>query len=119
MRLRVSGCRCTFANTFASESETWGIRMNTRFAASKMVVSALIGLVLVFLCATMAHAQSAGTGAIAGTVTDPSGGAVANATVTATSLATNQTRTAVTGSAGDYKFNLLPPGEYRLRFSAA
>jgi len=93
--------------------------MNTRFAASRIVVSAFIGLVLVFHCATLAHAQSAGTGAIAGTVTDPSGGAVANATVTATSLATNQTRTAVTGSAGDYKFNLLPPGEYRLRFSSA
>src|ERR1700728_4288770 len=93
--------------------------MNTRSAASKIVVSALVCLVLVVLCATMAHAQSAGTGAITGTVTDPQGRAVPNATVTATSLETGQSRQATTGAAGDYKFGLLPPGNYRLRFTAA
>jgi hypothetical protein len=93
--------------------------MNTRFATSKRVVSALVCLVLVILCATMAHAQSAGTGAITGTVTDPQGRAVPNATVTATSLETGQSRQGTTGAAGDYKFGLLPPGTYRVRFTAA
>jgi hypothetical protein len=93
--------------------------MNTRFAASRVVVSAFLVLVLVFLGATMAQAQSAGTGAITGTVTDPQGRAVPNATVTATSLETGQSRQATTGGAGDYKFGLLPPGNYRIRFTAA
>jgi hypothetical protein len=67
----------------------------------------------------MAPAQSSGTGAISGIVTDPQGRAVPNATVTATSLETNQERTATTGSGGDFKFSLLSPGNYRLKFSAA
>ena len=93
--------------------------MNTRFAARKIVVSLLVCLGFVVLCATMAHAQSSGTGAISGIVTDPQGRAVPNATVTATSLETGQSRTATTGPDGDYKFSLLPPGNYRLKFNAA
>ena len=63
-------------------------------------------------------AQSAGTGALTGTVTDPSGGTVPNATVTLTNTQTNQTRTATTGTDGSYRFPLIPPGTYRVRFAA-
>jgi len=63
-------------------------------------------------------AQSAGTGALTGTVTDPSGGRIPNATVTITNTQTNQVRTATTGSDGTYRFTLIPPGAYRVRFSA-
>ena len=93
--------------------------MNTRFAGRKLIVSLLVCLGAVLLCASMAPAQSSGTGAISGIVTDPQGRAVPNATVTATSLETNQERTATTGSGGDFKFSLLSPGNYRLKFSAA
>jgi carboxypeptidase family protein len=93
--------------------------MNTRLAARKIVVSVLVCLGMMIFCATMAHAQSGGTGAITGTLTDPQGRAVPNATVTATSAATNQARTATTGGSGDYKFSLLPPGAYSLKFTAA
>jgi len=72
----------------------------------------------VLLCVSFAHAQSASTGAIAGIVIDPSGAAVANAKITLTSLATNQTRTTTSGPKGDYRFPLLPPGNYRLDFRA-
>jgi hypothetical protein len=63
-------------------------------------------------------AQSAGTGALTGTVKDQTGAVVPNATVTLTSTDTNQARTATTGADGAYRFNLLPPGAYRVRFAA-
>ncbi len=63
-------------------------------------------------------AQSAGTAALTGTITDSSEGRVPNVTVTITSADTNQTRTTVTGSDGTYRFSLLPPGAYSVRFAA-
>jgi Carboxypeptidase regulatory-like domain len=63
-------------------------------------------------------AQSAGTGALTGVLTDPSGGSIPNATITLTNAQTNQTRTVTTGADGSYRFPLLPPGTYRVRFSA-
>jgi hypothetical protein len=63
-------------------------------------------------------AQSAGTSGLAGTVKDPSGASIPGVTVTATQIGTGQVRTATTGSAGDYRFNLMPPGDYRVRFAA-
>ena len=77
-------------------------------------------LILVSLLTLSApiFAQSAGTGAFTGTLTDPSGASVPNAAVTLTNLDTNQTRTATTSADGNYKFSLLPPGRYRVRFGA-
>lgn len=65
-----------------------------------------------------AKAQTAATGAITGTVTDPSGAVVAGATVSVTSQ-TGQVRTSTTDAAGTYKFGLLAPGNYRVKFEAA
>jgi hypothetical protein len=93
--------------------------MNLRFAGRKLVISLLVCLGLVLTFAAVARAQSSGTGAITGTVTDPQGRAVPNATVTATSQATNQERTSVTGADGNYKFSLLTPGTYQMKFNAA
>jgi hypothetical protein len=87
-------------------------------ARSKLLSAILTCVAALLLCASLAQGQTAGTGAIAGTVTDPSGKSVPNATVTATNTGTGQSRTATTGSAGDYKFSLLPPGSYQLKFSA-
>ena len=58
------------------------------------------------------------TGVVRGTVSDESGKAVANATVTATSIDTGQKQTANTGPDGTYKLE-LPAGNYRLTFEAA
>lgn len=54
------------------------------------------------------------TTSLRGTVTDPSGGAIAHATVTAKNPAINIERTAATGTGGDYNFVSLPPGTYSL-----
>src|SRR4051794_33931088 len=62
-------------------------------------------------------AQSAGTGALTGTVRDASGGVIPGVTVTLTSADTNQTRSTITGEEGSYRFALLPPGSYGVRFS--
>jgi Carboxypeptidase regulatory-like domain/TonB-dependent Receptor Plug Domain len=64
-------------------------------------------------------AQSAATGALIGTITDPSGAVVAGATVTATNLGTGQTRETVTDASGLYRISQLAPGNYSLKFSAA
>jgi hypothetical protein len=67
---------------------------------------------------TLLLAQSAGTGALTGTVTDPSGGVVPNVSVLATNTETSQSRSVITGTDGNYRFTLLPPGTYKVRFSA-
>jgi len=78
----------------------------------------LVPALLIALAASLA-AQSAGTGALTGTVTDPTGAIVPGVSVVLVSLETNQARTVTTGGDGSYKFALLPPGNYRLRFSAS
>ena len=76
-------------------------------------------LVVFFACTCLAKAQSATTGALTGTVTDPSGAVISGASVAADSKATGQERTATTDASGAYKFSLLPPGEYSVRFTAS
>ena len=69
-------------------------------------------LILVALVAAWpAAAQSTG-GRLLGTVTDPSGGAVAGANVVLTNLATNVTRNTTTGQNGEYLFPEVPVGTY-------
>jgi hypothetical protein len=75
--------------------------------------------VLLIVCAPVLLAQSAGTSGLGGTITDPSGAAIPNVTVTITSNDTGQTRTTTTGPDGVYKFTLLQPGSYKIRFAAA
>jgi Carboxypeptidase regulatory-like domain/TonB-dependent Receptor Plug Domain len=65
-----------------------------------------------------AQAQTASTGALTVTVNDPSGAAIANATITITSPA-GQTRTLTTGADGSCTFGLLAVGNYQVDISAA
>jgi hypothetical protein len=75
---------------------------------------------LLTLAAIPTHllAQATASGSIQGTVTDSSNAVVNAATVTITSLATDATRTATTNATGNYRFDLLPAGKYKLQVSA-
>ncbi len=75
-------------------------------------------LVLSLLAIPYASAQTVTTGQITGTVADPSGAVVRNATVRLDSETGNR-RESVTGQDGNYVFNLLAPGKYTLRVTAA
>jgi hypothetical protein len=66
----------------------------------------------------IAHAQVTGA-TVSGTVTDPSGGVVANAAVSATNTATAVTRDTMSDSAGLYTIANLVAGVYEIRVSAA
>jgi hypothetical protein len=81
-----------------------------RFIAALMVC---VGLML-----PIAMAQTAGEGAITGTVTDSSGATVPGATVTAHNVATGVDTTRVTSSAGVYQISPIIIGTYSVTVSA-
>ena len=72
----------------------------------------IIPAFLVYTGAPIAQAQTNVTGALAGTVTDPTGSVVPAATVTATSLQTGRSQVTTTSGTGDYRFSQLTPGSY-------
>ncbi len=65
-----------------------------------------------FSLAPVTHSQTMTTGDIVGTVTDASGAIVTNAKVTVKFTDTNEVRSAVSDSHGQYRFSLLRPGDY-------
>src|ERR1700730_222630 len=66
--------------------------------------------------ATNAHAQTF-RGGINGTVTDVTGAAIPNASITALNVDTANTKTTITSSAGDFLFQDLPLGNYTVTAS--
>jgi hypothetical protein len=59
------------------------------------------------------------SGDLTGTVTDPSGAVVPNATVTLKNNGTGQIRNTTATNNGSYRFSLLPPGTYTVSASAS
>jgi Carboxypeptidase regulatory-like domain/TonB dependent receptor len=58
-------------------------------------------------------------GQFTGTVTDPTGAAIANAKVTVTNPATDLNLSATTNSSGNYTVKEVPPGVYKIEVEAA
>jgi Carboxypeptidase regulatory-like domain len=79
----------------------------------------LFCLLLALTFATPALFAQSTTATLQGTVTDQTGAVVPNATVTATNQGTNVTRTAKTGSTGDYLIPALPVGAYQVEVQAS
>ena len=96
--------------------------VSKRFPAPRrrIGVATAILVLAVFLgwASLPATAQTAGEGAIQGTVTDPTGAVVPNATVTATNVATNISSVRTSSSAGFFNISPLLPGTYRIRVVA-
>jgi len=83
---------------------------------------ALVGcaiLLLVHLTSSSLQAQANATGSIHGTITDPSGAPVPGATITLASAALLVSQTSTSDSAGNYHFEQLPVGAYKITSAAA
>jgi hypothetical protein len=85
---------------------------------SYVLMAVIVMFAHVVLMGTGLSAQTVTTGAIAGTVSDPSGGVISGAEVDAAEKSTGLKRSTKTDSSGSYRFSLLPPGEYQLQFVA-
>jgi Carboxypeptidase regulatory-like domain/TonB dependent receptor len=76
-------------------------------------------LMVVFLSAEFSTKAQTYTGAINGTVTDPSGAVIPNAEVKAKAKATDITRSSTTTSDGEFAFQDLPVGSYAVIVNAS
>ena len=79
----------------------------------KLGVAFLVGIFVLAFSAPRGSAQNV-YGTIAGTVTDSSGAAIADATVTLTNLDTNEKHNIQTDSSGNYTFVNILPGKYKV-----
>jgi hypothetical protein len=84
--------------------------------AHKLFAAALLTFLLTLAAAPVLAQSDRGT--ITGTVTDPNGGVVQNAKVTATSLETGEAREATTGDEGNYTLPELKAGLYKVSVEA-
>lgn len=76
-------------------------------------------LFITILCLAIGAAAQDPFGSVEGTVKDPQGAVVQNATVTVRNVATNASRTVVTNGEGYYRVLQIQPGNYEIRASAA
>lgn len=87
------------------------------FTSARMVVFLAATLILMTMSA---FGQTQSTGAeLSGTVTDPTGAVVANATVTAKDLTTGAIKTVTSNGEGVYTFLNLPPSSYEISAEAS
>src|SRR5579875_44820 len=86
--------------------------------AKKWITGVLAVLVIGLMIAPSLLAQTLLSGDLTGTVTDPSGAVVPNATVTVTSNSTGAIRTTTSNAAGNYRVSLLQAGSYTITATA-
>jgi len=92
-------------------------KANTANAMLGVVAGMLIAFLLL-LSPLAVHAQNY-AGSVSGTVTDPSGAAVAGAAVTLRNVGTNATSTTTTTALGAYSFPVVNVGVYEVTVKAA
>ena len=81
--------------------------------------SLLFCLLFILGAAGLVYGQGGDVGSIVGTVTEPTGAAVANAKVQVTNIATNITKEITTSDSGNFTVPYLRPGVYQVTVEAA
>ncbi len=80
----------------------------------RTVLVSILFVSLVVLCPSQASAQSATTGAVMGTVSDPQQAAIAGAKVVLQNININQSYEETSASSGQYSFPAVVPGTYKV-----
>ena len=83
--------------------------------SSKLLRQAALSLLFASFATVQLFAQMTVTGAITGTVTDPSGQVIPGAKVTLTSSVTSDSRSATANEVGAFTLNAIQPDTYNLR----
>ncbi|HEU5233223.1 MAG TPA: TonB-dependent receptor [Terriglobales bacterium] len=91
-------------------------RFTTKLPSWKHFATWCACMTMVAILAGTARAQD--NASITGTVTDPSGAAVVNASITITNVATGQVRNTVSNSSGDFLFANVGAGQYTMAATA-
>ena len=91
---------------------------NTRsFLLSRLAFAGLLSWM--FVATPLAFSQTITTGDVAGVIKDSSGAVVPKAMITLKSLDSGEVRNTSSNSAGEYRLDLLKPGQYEVSASAA
>jgi hypothetical protein len=86
--------------------------------SKRLIPGVILLLAILFPLSHMVSAQVRTTGQLSGTVLDPSGAAIAGATITVSQSVTGFSQSATANESGEYVFPALQPGTYQLRASA-
>ena len=92
------------------------MKQGVRYFKSLRVLSLVFSLMT--LCVGIAFGQAI-SGNLVGTISDPTGAVVANAEVSATNVGTSASAVTHSNSTGEYRFDNLPVGTYRITVKAA
>ena len=92
--------------------------MKSQCDSIRLSMTYVLALFLALVVPNILFGQSLTSGGVDGTVTDPSGAAVAGATVTLKNQDTGTTQTSTSNSTGAYRFSLLNPGNYKVYAAA-
>ncbi len=108
---------------FSSRRRNTGVRLHasafrTQAIKTSLLATTLLGIPAALAPLSIAYAQSATTGAIVGTVTDPGGALLPGTIVVVKSTDTGVTRTVKSNSSGEFKIAELAPGAYTVSFTA-
>src|ERR1700753_3317331 len=91
-----------------------------RGSTTQFAIRALLLLAVAAASVAPVAAQSLGSaGTVTGTVTDPNGAVVPNASVTIANPVTGYTRTVNSGTDGTFRFDNVPPNSYGLSVTAS
>jgi len=85
--------------------------------AVRIFLARAVAAAVLLAGSTLSFGQA--TTSVRGTVSDPSGSAIAGATVVLSNPESKTERTATTGAQGEYQFLFVPPGTYTLIVTAA